>query len=462
MTAKTFSHDLNRGLGSAIIELQTNPNRMQYKDIVLRCCLKDIGYDTQSEGTKGYYLYTAIRALGVKDEFEDKIIVAFMKRLDHRLFQQLADIICLYADDGSEKAKTALRKKYQVLVDQLSKQRTFHHKFCEREQLEYLMICNVNTYKWSAFRKCIADAGHILLKRRDDACNYYDWFLSHCEGIFGKERIAQYFNTASETSAEINAFVTAQNELKKVRKNHSSKRVEQEITLENYVDKAIEIENDEHTSVNKNTYASMALSTIRFSRQATKEDLLKLVSIIKNEKSDKIRANLLHVFRRVDFPADIYSLIEYTESDCEQLQNIAIDALGRFKDQRVHDLAIKLISAGNVEAGLPLLKENWSKKDGPLIREHILPLKKISHAVQMDIAGIYSKHSSKSCGDILEHIYRNGECTFCRWGIVEALWKSRVLKEHILNECLYDSYYETQKLATRIKRKLERDVNICF
>jgi hypothetical protein len=49
MTEKDFLHQLRRGLGSAIIELQTNPERDKYKDIVLRCCLKDISYDVRKE-----------------------------------------------------------------------------------------------------------------------------------------------------------------------------------------------------------------------------------------------------------------------------------------------------------------------------------------------------------------------------------------------------------------------------
>jgi hypothetical protein len=123
MTERILLHQLRRGIGSAIIELKENPDCSKYRDIVSRCCLKDIGYDVQSEGTKGFYLYTAICALGVENEFENVIIDAFKKRLEHRLFEQLADILCLYADNGSEKARTALSFKYQCLAEQLIRQR---------------------------------------------------------------------------------------------------------------------------------------------------------------------------------------------------------------------------------------------------------------------------------------------------------------------------------------------------
>lgn len=45
-------HQLRRGIGGAILELQQNDHREHYKPMVYRCCLKDIGFDTQVEGTK--------------------------------------------------------------------------------------------------------------------------------------------------------------------------------------------------------------------------------------------------------------------------------------------------------------------------------------------------------------------------------------------------------------------------
>ena len=449
MTEKTFLYNLRRGLGSAIIELYENPERSKYLNIALRCCLKNIGYDVQSEGTKGYYLYTAICALGEKDEFEDIIIDAFMKRLENRLFQQLADILCLYADDGSKKARNALSTKYQCLAKQLVAQRAFPHRYCEREQFEYLMICEVDTYKWPAFKKCIVDAGRISMMRKDDACNCYDWFLSHGENIFGKEKIDKYLDIASKESAEVRAFVTAINKLEIIRKENLRLRIEPEVTLESYISRAKELEKDQYA------YPHMSVSAMSFLRQSNQSDLRNLVTAIIDEPSDEIKANMLRAFRDTDFPADIDLLVNYAESDCERLQDIAIDALARFEDRRVHDLSVKLITSGNLDAGLPLLINNWSKHVEPLIREHILSSRRVSHAMQQNILDIYTKHRSKSCGDILEHVYRHGECAYCRYGIVEAMWKRRVLQTSILGECLYDSYDETRKMARRIKKLLE-------
>lgn len=174
------------------------------------------------------------------------------------------------------------------------------------------------------------------------------------------------------------------------------------------------------------------------------------------EPSDEIRANLLRVFKYIDYPNDLDDLIDYTNSSNEKLRNTALDALERLKDQRVHHLAAALIECGRLEDGLPLLVRNWRKYDEALIRKQLFRSTKVSHDVQINLQRIYWNHRSNSCGDILEYVYKHGECAYCRWGIVDDMWKNRVLKDSILEECLYDSYDETRKLARRIKNFIKR------
>ncbi|MCL2496726.1 MAG: hypothetical protein FWF04_04860, partial [Clostridiales bacterium] len=247
MNTKTFLHDLRRGLGSAIIELQENPDRDKYRSIVLRCCLKNIADDVQMEGTKGYYLYTAICALGAKDDLEDIIISAFMKRLNYSLLQQLTDILWLFAEDGSEKARNALRAKYHSLLEYLARQRAFSNKFRERDQIEYLMICEINAGKWPAFKKCAVDAGRILMNRIDDEGNCFAWFFDCCRATLGKERVEQYFTKSSEESEEDKAFATAIIEVEKAHEKNMLMRVGTEISLENYVASSQKTDKDFYT-----------------------------------------------------------------------------------------------------------------------------------------------------------------------------------------------------------------------
>ena len=79
----------------------------------MSCCLRDLGCHTQSEGSKGPYLYFAIHALGDTDYFMNPVIVKFLSaRHRDRLAQQLIDLLLWFARDGHPAAIGALHAKY--------------------------------------------------------------------------------------------------------------------------------------------------------------------------------------------------------------------------------------------------------------------------------------------------------------------------------------------------------------
>lgn len=441
MTEKIFLYKLRRGLGSAIIEISENSNHEKYYKTVLKCCLKNISNDNQTEGTKGHYLYTAICALGNKDKFEDVLIESFMKRLKHNLFLQIADILMLYAEDGSTKSREALNGKYNYFIDKLPKQKSFSMWYCEREQFEYLLIWKVEKGKWLAFKKCIYDISTIMKARKDDLCSDYDWFLSHCEDTFGKAKVWNYLEKAATTELSVHVFLDTQRNMEESREEYLRLHIEPVVTLESYISSAKELEDDQYADVRMWSLGR------HFLRRASQEDISSLVSYIENEPSNEVRANMLRIFRNIDYPGDIEELIKCAKSDCERLREISIESLKRFKSKRIHDFAINLIADGALDEGLLLLIKNWRITDEAIIRKQILSTKKVSHSLQQNIREIYSKRRSSSCKDILMHVYENGECTLCRMGIVKAMIINKVLSEKVLKECQFDSYEGTRKLA---------------
>ena len=193
---------------------------------------------------------------------------------------------------------------------------------------------------------------------------------------------------------------------------------------------------------------------MRFAREASKEELMELAKYIETKDNDYIKTQLLRIFRKADYPLNKEYLMDLAHSNNLELREAAIEALARFKDEQVHDLAIKLLEDGSTEIGLTLLKENWKKSDDPLIRKVVTKSQRVPHYMQMDLRDIYSRHRSSTCGEILMHAYRNGECSFCRSEIVTAMAKNGALTDKILLECQYDSYDETRKYSSRlIKRR---------
>lgn len=444
MKDRVFVHQLRRGIGSAILELKQNDHRERYKPMVYRCCLKDIGFDTQVEGTKGHYLYTAIAALGSEDEFLPILAEVYRRRLSHRLMQQLTDILHSYVEDGYTEAAVILQNKYNQLQKQLKTQTAFPLHYAEREQFELLMIAHISLGKWKAFKRCVADANSIIRARRDDDCSYYDWFISHAEHQFGKNKVWHYFDSISENGSD---ELSLASEYRRVEQTREANQAElPSVTLKFLIEE-----------VNKNSTAQRAYgmfgATRRFDRTASKEELVQLATYLEAENNPEVKKQLLQVFSRVDYPLDINPLMEMAHSAHEGLREAALEALGRLKDNQVHDLAVKLLEQGDIEWGLALFRSNWRKTDDPLIWEKMRKTSRVTHQLQLHLSAVYSKYKSASCKEILIHAYRNGECSYCRSDIIRIMGKNAVLPEAVLLECQYDSYEPTRKYAARTLSK---------
>jgi len=451
MTLKTFAYDFRRGLGSAIIELKNNPEREKYRDIVLRYCLKDIAYDTQAEGTKGFYLYTAINCFDKHEDFLNTIIEKFNKKLYWRLSEQLYDILVCFSEAGNKIAEKALEEKYIKLKKRLPLMREFNLRYCEREQFEHLMIKKSDS-SFKAFKQCINDMGEMILKRGNNECLWYNWFLENAENKYGESiytyikseenvNIIEFYKAYSKSKSKdlndkivtVDAFCQSYNTGTDVPKN-------EKITIKQLIDYANKIEKT------KSKPFSIRMYAIKFAKQANKSELNKLGAIALDESSDLVKAALLFTFNFTDFPHDVELLFPYVFSDCRDLRYIAVEALSRITDKKINALVFRLFNEGQIENAIALLKSNFTPEEEPFIRKYVKSKKNILHGIITDIAKIYNKYKSETCGDILLHLYKNTECTHCRYNIVEAMIKNNVLPKNILEECRYDSYNETRKI----------------
>jgi hypothetical protein len=462
MTFKDFTHDLRRGLGSAIIELKKNPERETYRGIVMRSCLKDIAYDTQVEGTKGFYLYTAIKTFDHCDDFLNNIISKFNKKLYWRLSEQLYDILCCFSNDKNEVAYAALEKKYADLKNRLPLLRDYNRSHCEREQFEHLMVRKLDG-GFESFKQCVNDMGEMITKRGNDDCLWYDWFFTSAENKFGKDiyaymeqaengNVAVFFQTYKKTKSDENRLNEKTVSLDVFLQGYTPEQSvppEKIITIGQIINRINELAKDERPN-------PFRISTLarRFVKQDNKKEIETLARIALEETSVFTKTALLRTFSFVDFPLDIALLIPYSLADDEKLCKVAVEALSRLIDEQIHALAMRLLNDNHVEYALDLLRNNFRNEDEPLIRKHIKCSKRIEHGILIRTADIYEKPRSNTCGDILLHLYKNAECTHCRCNIVTAMIANHVIPQKIIEECQYDSYAETRKLIEQCKEKI--------
>ena len=458
MSRRSFIRSLRRGLGSSIIELKKNSETEEYRNIVMRSCLKCIAYDTQIEGAKGFYLYTAIKTFENQEEFLKSIIEKFQKRLHWQLSEQLYEIICCFANDRYVKAEEGLEKKYCKLKKYLPLicDKDFN-RFCERELLEKLMVRKlVNGF--DAFKQCVYDMGQMIIKRGGDDCLFYDFFMESAEDIFGKEiyvfledaesdPVGRFFQVFKKNSSEENngsslKIVTVKDFYQRYKYSHDEVK-EERVTIDHLINCAEEFSKE----ANSGYPMRMRKLSRQFAGQAMGEEFKELARVVIVHSSDFIKASLLIVFEFVDFPLNIDFLLPYLDSDNDNLREITVKVLSRFKDKRLGLCAVQLFNDGQLENAIKLLGANFEIEDEAILRKYTLRSKRVTHGVIKSVTDIYREHKSNTCGDILLHLYKNAKCAHCRYRIVEMMINNEVISENVLIECQYDSYEDTRKLA---------------
>ena len=461
MTKKSFIRSLRRGLGGAIVALQNNPEREEYREIVMRYCFRNIAYDPQCEGTKGYYLYLAIKTFDRREEFLTRIAEKFSETLNHHLAGQLYDILCCFADDGYALADEAIEKKYADLKRRLPLMDEYDLWYCEREQLEKLMIRKMERGGFRALKRCIDDMGEMIINCGCDDCIWYDEIMFEAEERFGKKADAYIASANNEKAAafrqargqweaqkneggRLNLKAVSADAFAKSYRPEQSGEQEEKVTLEQLIARAKELEADGAG------YPFRIRSVIHeFLKQADEEELKALARAALAESSGFVKAALLRTFTFADFPLDMEMLFPYTYSDGEWLREAAVQALSRTGGKRLRELIVPLFEAGYAEDALTLMVSDFAIEDETAIRKYILCSKRIEHGMLGSIRDIYEKNESSTCGDILLHFYRNAECTLCRKGIVEMMIQHEVIPRRILEECQYDSYRKTRELARK-------------
>lgn len=446
MNSKKFRQSINMGLGGAIIELKNNQDgNAQHRDAVLRACFYDTRYDAQSEATRHNYLFEAITCFADRAYFEDKIIDRFNRTNGLYLTSQLCNLLTLLAKNGNGNAATALQKKFDALAARLPHITRYGFQSAPRENAEQLAICLMDLYGIKSFFQTAQKFGSILLKTKKEYVLSYDWFLDSAKRKLGKRKILEGLEKKAITSLETRRFL---DEIKRDSKKYAEleKTREDKITLQDLLDAA---ESDK--AILFYGYGH------RLAKKATAEELAEIAGKIDNTDNPLIKTALLSVFRGVDYPYPVDRLLAIYHAGNDQVKEMALQALGRFKHKQIHALAVYNLRNGlHIIESLWLLKKNFHDEYG-LVLNALKSYKNSEeydyHALTLAIQKIFSTRPNPKAKNILLFDYHKNRCSYCRRHIVEIMCKSNCIPDNILEECLYDCNEDTRKTAARHKKR---------
>jgi hypothetical protein len=193
------------------------------------------------------------------------------------------------------------------------------------------------------------------------------------------------------------------------------------------------------------------VSIIYWSKGATDEEMAQLAGdALAETDCDRLRG-FLRMFQLRKFPGPVDRLIELARGSHEGVARAAMNALSHFSDPAVRKLALETAQKREWRGvAFEMLIRNREPDDyrllERLLEEQLDP--DDYHDLGIGMRHFVTAHRSEDALRSLLLLYENEPCSLCRHGAVEELIAINRLPQWALEECRYDAYSETRKLAT--------------
>jgi hypothetical protein len=183
--------------------------------------------------------------------------------------------------------------------------------------------------------------------------------------------------------------------------------------------------------------------SLSWARTASQPELETAAADLLDEIDADRLAGYLRIFWYRPFPGPADRLLELARSGQRVLSHSALNALKQLSDQRIRALGLELRDAGllvrNSAAGDYHILEHWLTEAADA---------DACHKLGIDIRHYAKAHRSEEASASLFRLYEKGPCSLCRHDVVEQLIALGRFPEWMREECRYDSYLETRKLAS--------------
>lgn len=427
MTKKEFKAAMLRGLGRCIQAVQQEPEK--YRDIVLWACKRNIAYDAQSEGTRSWYIYTMASAYPDKESFINtaaEALKAYRPNSGWDLLH-LSELLMFFAEDGFESAGQAVEEKYQeILSSMFARKRRPNRMFHELSDLEQLGLVLADNSK--SFIHIAKDFGRLYREKQYMDDGDFAWFF----GTKG-EQYRKTMERAAQNDEDIACFL---------------QREQADIAAREKLWQQRKAELPEKMTGSR---LSRWLA-----KDADRETVEQYALTYREQMQPELRAKALEAFGYCPYPENPQTIIEDTNSACEELQIAAWRALENLRHPAVRAFALNNVQQGiRTQENFALLVTNYVSSDGKLLEELLLELIAAKNWDHVHTAGLSIYRAfEKDSGiphpkHLLPLLYEYEPCSYCRESALEYMSGHRMLTEKILQECLYDSNYDIRRMAVR-------------
>lgn len=390
--------------------MRQHPESLFAKDIY-RACLNNPDFDPQCSGSRAQYLFELIELLKNKDVFKAKLIKKFADSTkDSFSWQQLFDLMKLFAQSGNTLAKEAVYKKFRYFTAR-GENYLGNREIVDLDGLQGLLFVVSEKGKW--FSQHPKDWEH-------------HYFIESVQEKFPDTDIWKFLCAQARKNKYIKTFVD-------VIKKYRLRQVQPQERLS--------YEAITHL-INKNKGKGIAIGS--WVRTAKREDLVRFAEDLICEKDEQLIRLRLRAFTITEFPLDYQQLFQFLDSKDKRNKSLALRALSLFKSEELRNMALKNLRKGKfLWEYLKILARNYRSKDAALIEKIIVSTDDEVEFHSMggsSIKELYlnNKPPQKGIKKVLLDSYERGYCALCREEIIEIMIQYKLLPKYIQEEAQWD------------------------
>lgn len=427
MTKKEFKEAMLRGLGRCILAVKAEPEK--YRDMVLWACGRIISYDTQSEGTRAWYVHTMACCYPDREPFIRAAARALEKYRPNGSWEllHLSELLMYFARDGHDAARRAVEEKYRTLLEKLHRRKRrpdgVFHELSDLEQLALVL-----TEDRASFLRIAGDLGRLYREKEYMLDGDFGWFFAS-EGA----RYRKSMERAALKDENIACFLAREQAAIDTREACRKQR----------------------QTAPPETYTGVRLSRW-LAKQADAETVARYAAAYRQENGPGKRAAALKAFCLCPYPDDPEPIITDARSDCEELENAAWRALENLRHPAVRHFAHANVAAGvRTPENFALLVTNYVPQDAPLLEELLGVLIAAGdwdgvHGAGLDIyRAFYRSSGIPHPKHLLPLLYEYNPCSFCRESALHYMSRHQMLTRPLLEECLWDSNDDIRRFAAK-------------
>ena len=436
-----FEKQLAQGRGGVALFLQEYlPLPDAYRDALLYACLHDQRYEPYIEEGRGFYLHELISMSGQTGFYREQILTALSttEPLEEKNYDllQLMGILRIFAQNGDVEARTALYATFQ--------------KNAAQDHLiggdELVFLDGVDGLLFLVDHYSDEEDGYEI--------SSFDYQVFKIEEQDGEESVRQELKAKCTGNPLREAWLKRLDAYREGRKPSPENKSE-------YVPPTYEALKQKIVEKGRRCYTGRHWGT-RF----TKEELHQVATDLLAEEDIERQVPLLRVFDEVPFPLDPTRIFEWAKNRGDEtlpatsiatsLSWASLQALGSLKSPAVRAFVLEIIGQERgASPAVKMLNTNYELGD----EEKVLRVLECPgdpdyyHILCLEAKLFEEAHPSSLSARIMEVMYENDPCSFCRERHVERLVELDSLPEWIQEEAMFDAVEDTRKLVSEAEQK---------